>query len=220
MLLVFPASSLTDPLAIFTSSINSAAAYYSTSHGIIDLSKILDLNIYLAPQVPVKSISLAPFNSHSHSHSSPASAGTTISAHSNDITTLLIPLPILNDVKGGRFDELIRNLLWEGKIFSSTSFSRDPATEVEEMEEGADSKLSSPHLEILRSKAFLRTCDGRCWILQGVRDIYEVTEIPNDRQSRGEGAEGTEMETKLVLIGRGLDERLRDEFLKALDTMS
>lgn len=122
----------------------------------------------------------------------------------------------MENAKGGRFDELLRTLLWEGKIdTSATNVAEATEERVEEEGEG-ETKPSATKLEILRSKAYLRTKDGRCWILQGVRDIYEVTEIPSDRRGIGKDEKEIEIETKLVLIGRGLDSRLKDDFLLAL----
>lgn len=57
-------------------------------------------------------------------------------------------------------------------------------------------------VQILRSKAYLTTDDGKEYILQGVREIFEVKEV--------EGSD-VEVEAKLVLIGRGLTPVIRDK---------
>lgn len=83
---------------------------------------------------------------------------------------------------------MIANLLWEGQL---------PA-----LEDGGepDPSPSQPDsLDLLRTKAFLRTADGRAWILQGVRDIFDLAEVPP-----AQGVNAAEVEPKLVLIGRGL----------------
>lgn len=97
---------------------------------------------------------------------------------------------MLPSVKG-RFDELIRSLLWDGRLPSSPT---SPGLERE--------------FDILRAKAFLRTTDGRTWILQGVRDVYEVNELGPE--------EGRTMGPKLVLIGRGLSGSVRQRIMASL----
>lgn len=123
----------------------------------------------------------------------------------DDISTISIRLPILEDVKTGRFDQLIRGLLWDGFLPPLTP-SSEPAT--------ADAKRE---FDILRTKAFLRSSDGAEYILQGVRDIYEVTQVPNRSGESGNGSE--DILPKLVLIGRGIDGSTAERFLRALRIM-
>lgn len=173
--------------------------YYPTTRGVLDLAKILDLNIYLSPDIPVKSLvlsALASSTSSRHGHTP---------MHSSDISTLLIPLPRLDSIKG-RFDQLVRRLLWEGSLQSFTL----EANETAGPNTAAPGRIT-PSIEILRSKAFLQTLDGKSWILQGVRDLYEVTEIPS--------LVGEELQPKLVLIGRGLSEQLKVDFITALENV-
>lgn len=220
-------------------------------------------------------------------------------AHSSSsITSLTIPLPLLrtrrprsrlasssrdaspDDIRSSAFDELLRGLLWEGRLPlpRSTRPVADEEEEDEEMdavegeeavddvgsqeeEEGparlnprtkginrrqtskADKAVSDddddddddsdneasakePPMEILRAKAFLRTVDGSAWILQGVRDVYEFTQLPhtvsiseNPTMTSGVEEEGMQLakeEMKLVVIGRGLHDSLIAQFLRAL----
>lgn len=83
-------------------------------------------------------------------------------------------------------------------------------------EENGVAEEGAKEFEILRSKAFLRTSDDREWILQGVREVYEITEIPVSRGSKNDD-EADRMEGKLLLIGRGLTHGLRERFLIALN---
>jgi hypothetical protein len=166
------------------------------------------LNIYASPSAPIRTETLAPFiqpapsssaaccdstephDHSSHSHPPPAFS----SPHANDISSVTIPLPVVEDVRGGAFHEIISTLIWEGKLPPPlpSATSTTTATTVEEP------------LDLLRSKGFLRTTDGRSWILQGVREIYDIAEVPQAviEKEREEGKR--EVEPKLVLIGRGL----------------
>ncbi|GAA5979492.1 hypothetical protein JCM10908_002944 [Rhodotorula pacifica] len=187
--------------------INSTALIHRTTRSSIDLSLLLDLNIYASPSAPINAETLAPFAQasdtaasagctdcdndprHSHSHATSAKAGSlAASPHANDISSITIPLPIFRAVhSGSAFHSVISNLLWEGQL---------PLLD----DEQPDSPLAHPDsLDLLRTKAFLRTADGRAWILQGVRDIFDVSEVPP-----GQGVSAAEVEPKLVLIGRGL----------------
>lgn len=188
----------------------------------IDLSTILDLNIYASPCVPVNSLTLAPFfqtlpaappplhsckpdctDLHSHSHSPESSP------HSNDITSITILLPLLPEAKGGAFDQLVRELLWDGYL---PPLDIGTGKVSESVEEG------TPEFEILRSKGFIRTRDGKAWILQGVRDLYEVTPVPERVEQRKSSNGEEEIHPKLVLIGKGLGPLVAERFLSALLT--
>lgn len=191
------------------SSINSTALIHHTTRGVIDLASLLDLNIYVSPTAPIHAKTLAPFyqpvtldcgspycRDVSHYHDE----GT--GSHENYITSLTIPLPTLPSVRTGKFDELVRGILWDNYLPSS---SLSPAVKP------APSDSQRPSFEILRAKGFLRTEDGKCWVLQGVREVYDITEVPS-----GVGRSGEEVQSKLVLIGRGLGSSFRTHFLSAL----
>ncbi|BGO97219.1 COBW domain containing protein 2 [Rhodotorula toruloides] len=181
-------------------SINSTALIHRTTRSSIDLSLILDLNIYASPSIPIRPETLAPFvqpddkaaqcagcqsgdSSHSHTHSTSSS-----SAHANDISSLTIPLPVLPSVENGSaFYRVVSRLIWDSKLPStSTSSSDEPLS-----------------LDLLRTKGFLRTQDGQSYILQGVRDIFDISPVPPATVA----AEEREVKPKLVLIGRGIKGR-------------
>ena len=119
----------------------------------------------------------------------------------DDISTISIRLPILDEVKTGRFDQLIRGLLWDG--FLPPLAPSDSASTPDKRE-----------FDILRTKAFLRSSDGSEYILQGVRDIYEINQVPE--RSLESGNESESILPKLVLIGRGIDGSTAERFLSAL----
>lgn len=67
----------------------------------------------------------------------------------------------------------------------------------------------------MRTKAFLRTQDGQSYILQGVRDIFDISPVPPATVAKDERV----VEPKLVLIGRGIKGRegeIRQNFKEGL----
>ncbi|BGP05458.1 hypothetical protein JCM10049v2_001264 [Rhodotorula toruloides] len=181
-------------------SINSTALIHRTTRSSIDLSLILDLNIYASPSIPIRPETLAPFaqpddkaeecagckldgSAHSHTHPTTSS-----SAHMNDISSLTIPLPVLPSVENGSaFYRVVSRLIWDSQLPSaSTSSAEDSLT-----------------LDLLRTKGFLRTLDGQSYILQGVRDIFDISPVPPATVAKEE----REVKPKLVLIGRGIKGR-------------
>ena len=98
-----------------------------------------------------------------------------------------IKCPILTHIQSDRLDEWIRAMLWEGTILD----------------------VRTHRVEILRCKGIFSTEDGRQHLLQGVRDMYEITDLP------ARGQEQTE-DGKLVFIGKGLTDDVRRSLLKLL----
>lgn len=81
-------------------------------------------------------------------------------------------------------DLWLRSLLWEGEV---------PFSQAEER--SGETKL--PTLDIHRLKGRLMMKDGKKQLIQGVREVFEIFDAPN--QETQDHANG-----KLVLIGRGL----------------
>jgi len=175
--------------------------------------------MYAAPSAPINQRTLAPLAQPpaptsppacppncDHDHSDPAHSHSPASAaigeaHAGDIASLTIPLPILPDADGGAFATLVRSLLWDGVL--PTTLSPDTGASPDKRE-----------FDILRSKGFLLTEDGRAWVLQGVREVYEVRQVPRSAARAGEA----ELEPKLVLIGKGLSTPgVKERFLALLN---
>lgn len=206
-------------------SINSTSSIYRTTRASIDLRSILNLNLYAGTDEEFKKSTFQAFvdsdsvvacaggdacevqHEHHHTRSSTGEMKHGTGKGKNDITTISIPLPILDDVRTGAFDRLIRGLLWDGSLPPLS----DPPTAPVSPDDKPDDKRE---FDILRTKAFLRSSDGSEYILQGVRDIYEITQVP-----KGIVEAGIELERivpKLVLIGRGIDGSTAERFLSAL----
>lgn len=84
-----------------------------------------------------------------------------------------------------RLDEWIRTVLWEGHL----------------------PDISEHKVEILRCKGICVSDDGQQHILQGVRELYELTDLD---------ASDSPDEGKLVFIGRGLSDDVRRSLLNVL----
>lgn len=89
------------------------------------------------------------------------------SHHDEEISTITIQVPTLRDERIAPFEESIQKLLWTSN------------------DEG---------IEILRMKGRIMSREGRTWIVQGVREIYEMTEVQHDPEKAG----------KLIFIGKGV----------------
>ncbi|GAA5936906.1 GTP-binding protein [Sporobolomyces koalae] len=230
-------------------SVNSTALIHHTTRSTIDLSLLLDLNIYASPDAPIKLDTLSKTFSSSlpsncdctdvtHTHDSTTT--TTGSPHLNDIVSVTIPLPILPSVHaGGIFHHLVSSLIWDFSFpstpYHSNSESKIRGTKTLEKEEEEE----EPRFDLLRAKGFLKTTDQDTFVLQAVRDVFDITRIPNvdpaqdeeasetttkqdGRTGNGDGKTSTstqEIEPKLVLIGRGFGnlDRFKKRFLNQLE---
>lgn len=84
-------------------------------------------------------------------------------------------------------DLWLRSLLWEGEV------PFPPQPQAEERSE----KMKPPTLDIHRLKGKLVMRSGKKQLIQGVREVFEIFDAPN--QETEDHVNG-----KLVLIGRGL----------------
>ena len=91
------------------------------------------------------------------------------------ISTLSFELPILTQIQGQNLDQWIRTLLWEGNLLGIGS--------------------SHQRISVHRTKGRIVAENGEEWILQGVGEVYEMKKI---------GEMATELQSKIVLIGEGL----------------
>ena len=164
--------------------INPLATTHRTTQSSIDLGLVMNLGAY-ASRIPPTS---TPEIYHHHDHvdgkcpdpeSHPRSTHYTI----RGISSILVPVPVLPAAQVEILDEWIRSVLWEHKLPN------------EEDAEG---------LDVLRCKGMFRTDAGEVYVLQGVREMYDLSLTESTEDSDGAGEIG-----KLVFIGKGLDDRVR-----------
>lgn len=173
-------------------SINASAPVFNTIKGAIDLSKLLGLNAYGAHQSgpPPK------FDGSEEAHGDCTAAGDGHVDHDHphdlsSIITLSLPLPKLDDKQQDRLDGIVQSLLWEGRV------------------RGSSRQQSS--IEVLRTKGlFWNRQQGRAYVIQGVREIYEFRSV----RSSEEDTVG-----QLVLIGKGLSEAVRTDLASLLSEL-
>jgi G3E family GTPase len=156
--------------------------------------------------------------SHSHSHARDL----------QEISTLSIPLPRLTTAQHLKFEELLRALLWDAALpgLSSRSHVHPESSNDSQIEPAND-------LEILRTKGIFavlgenKTSSESAsnkhehenqavqteYIVQGVKELYEIKALPKLKKQNLNDHDG---QGRLVLIGKGLSEDVRDTFLALL----
>jgi G3E family GTPase len=162
--------------------VNPAAIIYRTVNSNIDLKHIMGIDAYSARSVP-------PIASH-HEHEC-HDDGCTDEQHTHrhhyevrGISSLQITVPPLTQSTFDRLDEWVRTVLWENHL------PEDPPA-------------SSQGLQILRCKGLIHMVSGSSHVLQGVRNLYEISPVEGGTDEMGVES------GKLVFIGKGLDERIR-----------
>lgn len=168
--------------------INPAASVHRTVRGAVDLRHIVGIAAYASGPLLQKTQHAAgrlhehEDGGHDHDH---AHAHAT-HYEMRGITSLQVTCPVLTPAQYSRLDEWIRTVLWENRLPWSAS--------------------TGAPLEVLRCKGMFTSDAGQCYVLQGVRSMYEITAL-----EEGGGADdvsGAEV-GKLVFIGKGLDDAVR-----------
>jgi G3E family GTPase len=164
---------------------------YRTVRGELPLEKLLNLDAFHSrPQLA------ADFGQHDHDHDHHPDEPEHKHDHFRGVSSLHVSLPVLSKKQEEVLDEWIRRLLWEGLY--------------EDEEEKPQLELSDqgkPPLKILRCKGIYSTSTGDQVVLQGVQTLYETTVTGRNQTPEG---------GKLVLIGTGLGNDIRDSILQSL----
>ena len=174
--------------------LNPTASLYRTTRGEIDLKHIMGVDAYASRQLLHESRKSAKQH-HDHAHCD--------DNHEHDhakepthyelrgISSLQVECPRLNLAQMERLDEWIRSVLWEKQVPGG------PA--------GA--------IDVLRCKGLFVMDTGELHVLQGVRNLYEITQV------KEEGELGLPDSGKLVFIGKGLDEHVRHSLEEQLKSV-
>ncbi|KAJ7164616.1 CobW/HypB/UreG, nucleotide-binding domain-containing protein [Mycena crocata] len=179
--------------------VNPAAPIHRTVRAEIDVGKLLGLRAYAAaPKFP------APASTPSQQHGEEEEDG-----HDHDhapapthyelrgISSLLVSVPVLSRARLDKLDEWVRTVLWEGRLPGGGAEGLS-GTDTEAKSGNADVKVP---LTILRCKGLFVLDSGAQYVLQGVRNMYEIAEAGD--------ALGVPDAGKLVLIGTGLNASVR-----------
>ncbi|KII91807.1 hypothetical protein PLICRDRAFT_157170 [Plicaturopsis crispa FD-325 SS-3] len=191
-------SSLT-PLLATIHTINPAAAVYRSVRGAVDVAQVLGVGAY-------KRVGgLVPLQPHDHAHDDTCTHEHE-HAHARtirDISALTVRIPPLPRAQLRLLDAWVRAALWEGFVpvpsLPNNTVPNSPYATVPPPNDAATPD-AVPVL-ILRCKGHIPMRRGAPYVLQGVRSLYELRRV-------GDGVDGEE-EGKIVLIGKGLDERVR-----------
>jgi len=169
------------------------APIYRTSRAEIDLKHIIGIQAYSSgPTTQAKPV-------HAHAHDS--EDGHDHSTHDErapthyelrGISSLQVECPVLSSSKLDALDAWIRSVLWEGMLPDA----------------GDAGAQDSP--EVLRCKGTFSNESGQQYVLQGVRSMYEITKT-SEKETIGLPTPG-----KLVLIGKGLTDRVRNSLTAVL----
>lgn len=167
--------------------LNPAAAIHKTVRGEIDLKYIMDIDAYTSR--PLLQQSHAHGKGHGHDHDHDTHPHEPTHYEIRGISSLQVDCPSLTTAQLDRLDEWIRSVLWENQLPGTNSAGESAA----------------PALQVLRCKGMFTTKDGKTYVLQGVRSLYEISKVAPGQE---EDASVPEM-GKVVFIGKGLDETVR-----------
>lgn len=169
--------------------VNPGVNIYRTVRGQLDLKHILGIEAYSTRALGFSSsdASSTPATTDPHHcEDDQCDHDHAASAHHYEvrgISSLQVACPTLTEEGLHRLDAWIREILWEGKIPGD-----------------------APHekIVVLRCKGMFHGWDHKVYVLQGVRNLYEIAPVEGDGEALGVPDVG-----KLVLIGKGLDDAVR-----------
>ena len=174
--------------------VNPSAPVHRTIQGNIDLVHIMNIDAYAG----AKQLQTAAFQPH-HCGDAPADCHDHTCQSSvthyelRGISSLQLFIPPLTPDQLTKLEHWIQGLLWR----------HDDPTGGNRMEHSLD-------LKVLRCKGLFITQTGEEFMLQGVRNMYEITPV------EARDVVGIPDSGKLVLIGKGLSDALRESFEAAL----
>jgi G3E family GTPase len=170
--------------------LNPAVPVYRTTQGQVDLALVMGIMAYASPPSFQRVTSVPHNDDHHHDSGITNDSPHTHPTHyeARGISSLQVICPTLSPLHLERLDEWIRTVLWENHL---------------------------PHddheLRILRCKGLFTMRSGEQYVLQGVQNMYEISQVDEGRVT------GVPEHGKLVLIGKGLSDAVRrslEEILK------
>ncbi|KAI1790124.1 cobW-domain-containing protein [Ganoderma leucocontextum] len=179
--------------------VNPAASVHRTIRGEIDLKYIMGVDAYASRQIlDVSGLAKSP-QEHEHDHRHDRDHGHNHHHHHakapthyelRGISSLQIDCPRLSPEQMDLLDEWIRNVLWEKQLPGRPARENDG-------------------IEVLRCKGLFVTTAGELHVLQGVRNLYEISKVEDEELGLPDAG-------KLVFIGKGLHEHVRSSLQEKL----
>ncbi len=178
--------------------VNPAASLHRTVRGEIDLKHIIGVDAYASRQMLHESRAHSKSacdhpNDHDHDHHDHSHVKAPTHYELRGISSLQIDCPKLTEDQMEQLDVWIRTVLWEKQLPGSSG-------------------AASSALEVLRCKGLFVTDTGELHVLQGVRNLYEISKV----EKAGEEDLGLPDTGKLVFIGKGLNEHVRRSLVEHL----
>ena len=169
------------------SKVNPAIIVHRTVRGDIDLKHVLNIHAYTSSRA-LSYTDTPPQPSDDHDHTSHDNEephnGHATHYEMRGISSLRVSCQVLSPEQQVRLEEWIRTVLWESQL-----------------PEHSGDDHGRP-LEVLRCKGMFGTQSGQTFVLQGVRNLYELEPLVGDNVGLPEHG-------KLVFIGKGLDDTVR-----------
>lgn len=169
------------------SQVNPAVPIHRTIQGQVDLGLVMGIAAYQSAPQLQRNHSVHAHDTNDGHHH----AESTTHYESRGISSLQVSCPILSAENLEKLDEWIRTVLWENHLPKSPK--------------------QDPDLQVLRCKGLFTAASGEQYVLQGVQNLYEISRID------GKDATGVPESGKLVLIGKGLDESVRQSLLEVFE---
>lgn len=169
--------------------VNPSAPIHRTIRGQIDLAHIMNINAYAGGTKGLQSAQHQHGDDDNHGH-----AEHTVSAKHYElrgISSLQVTLPTLAHHHLQELDEWIRTVLWENRIPDN------------------DHQTGLSELKVLRCKGLFVMESGEQYVLQGVQSMYDLSLVEGE-------VTGIPDSGKLVLIGKGLDDSVRQSLKRLL----
>jgi G3E family GTPase len=164
------------------SKINPTVTVHRTVRADIDIKHVLNIRAYTSSR------GLSHADDHDHaSHDHEKEHGTHYEVRG--ISSLRVSCRVLSPEQQDRLEVWIRTVLWESQL---PEYSVD---------------THGKPLEVLRCKGMFGTESGQTFVLQGVRNLYELEPLVGDDVGLPEHG-------KLVFIGKGLDDTVRKSLEK------
>ena len=166
------------------SKINPAVTIHHTVRADIDIKHVLNVRAY-ASRI-LSHAATPPSDDHDHTSHDHERADDKASTHyeMRGITSLRVTCRVLSPEQLERLEEWIRTVLWECQL----------PGHFDDAQQGS--------LEVLRCKGMFGTQSGQTFVLQGVRNLYELEPLIGDDVGLPEHG-------KLVFIGKGLNDSVR-----------
>jgi G3E family GTPase len=170
--------------------INPVVTVHRTVRANIDLKHVLNIHAYTSSRGLSNAGALAP-DDHDHASHDHEKSDNEHGTHYEvrGISSLRVTCGVLSPEQQERLEEWIRAVLWESQLPEHSVDTHGKA------------------LEVLRCKGMFGTQSGQTFVLQGVRNLYELEPLVGDDVGLPEHG-------KLVFIGKGLDDTVRKSLEK------